>query len=360
MKSYLIFLATLYCGVVFSQGVAVYTGPDEQFYVFDSGSFTRLEYQPVQSYKIGYDQLVYLDNMGRLKWYKEGKSVIVEDYALTNFFVTDYLIAYLLGDQLIVLDEGKRKTLKYNKGLFMVGDSLISFYDSQSNYLKAYYNKTIYEIEDGMGGMPFKSMLSGDNTMAYIDRNDYFKMFYRGAIYDLTYNVSSYRVGKNIIAYIEGSSSEFKIEYKAEHFEIDLLPPKSYKVADNLVAFVDNSDNFKVFYDGEIFELSSFAPDFYKCSENMLVYAEDEQFKVFYNGQVFDLDNYTPQKYYLGQNTIAYIGQQNQLEVFFKGKEITASSEPLSKLEVFSHAIAITKHPHAVSVFYNGREYTAE
>ena len=360
MKYCLFIFVSMYCGVVLSQGVAAYSGPDEQFYVFDSGTFSRLEYQPVQSYKAGFDQLIYLDNMGRLKWYRKGKSAVIEDYALTHYYVTDYLIAYLLGDQLIVVDDGKRKTLKYNKGLFMVGDSLISFYDSQANYLKAYYNKRIYEIEDGMGGMPFKSMLSGDNIMAYIDRNDYFKMFYRGEIYDLTYNVSTYRLGKNTIAYIEGSSSEFKIEYKGEHFEVDLLPPQSFKVADDMVAFVDNSDNFKVFFDGEVYELSSFAPDFYKCKDNMLVYSEDQQFKVFYEGQVFDLDNYTPQKYYLGYNTIAYIGQEKQLEVFFKGEKMTVTREPLSKLEVFSHAIAITKHPHAVSVFYNGREYGAE
>ena len=138
-----------------------------------------MEYQPVQSYKVGYDQVVYLDNMGRLKWYKQGKSTMVEDYPVSNYFVTDYLVAYTIGDQLVVNDKGNRKTLKYNKGPFMVGDSLISFCDFQSNYLQTYYNGRIYEIEDGMGGRPFKSMLSGDNIMAYVDRNDYFKMFYR-------------------------------------------------------------------------------------------------------------------------------------------------------------------------------------
>jgi hypothetical protein len=340
--------------------IAAYSDINGQFFVFDDGVFSRLEYQTVQSYKAGFNQLGYIDNMGKLKWYMEGKKVIIEDYAISNYFVTDHLIAYTLGDQLVVVDAGERKTLKYNKGAFMVGDSLISFYDSQNNFLKTYYNGKVYEIEDGLGGLPFKSMLSSDNLMAYVDRNDYLKMFYRGGVHDLSYNIASYRVGKNTIAYVEGSSAEFKIEYKGEHFDVALLPPRSYKVADNLVAFVDDSESFMVFYDGEIYEISSFPPDFYKLGENMLVYSEDGFFKVFYEGHTYSLVNYIPSNYYLNNNTVAYLGQQNQLELFYKGDQLTMSYEPLLRIETFPHCIAITKHPHSTSIFYNGKEYVRE
>jgi len=350
--------SVLYVTPSTAQTMAVYSDYRDYFYVFDDGLSRELEYLPVRSYKVGGNTIAYLDDMGNFIVYYKGRKITMEKYEIRNYFVTRNMVIYTLESQLIVFDNGRRKTLMYYPAYYAFGDSIVAFYDKSSNYLKVYYNGEISEIEDALAGSPVKSMLVGDNIIAYKDHADYFKIFYRNKLYDQAYNISSFSVGRNTVAYVEEATSEFKAFYKGDTYNLETFPPRSFKVGDDMVAYIDESGSFKVFSGERTYEISSFEPEFYKVVDNMLVYSEDNFLKVFTDGESYTLENYIPSQYYIAENVVAFIDRDEHLIGFYGGKLLTLSYEDIDNIEVSGNTVSFTVGVHTNKIFYKGHIYT--
>lgn len=347
----------LFCGNTYGQSLAAFTDYRNYFFVFDNGVSHQQEYQPVREHKIGGSYVAYIDNMGKFKAYYDGFVVELERYNTRTFHATRHLLVYQVDQELLVFDNGRIKSLVYYPAFFGVGDSVVAYMDRASNYLTVYYQGKSIPIADGLVSAAAKSMRVGDNIVAFVDSQDKLYVFYRGKIVELIYGAAKFRVSLNTAAYIDAVSGEFEIFHKGNFYEAETFRPRTFKMGDDLVAYVDQSGSFKLFYNGEITTISSFRPDFYKVIDKMVIYSDNGFFKVLYEGTEYLLENYIPQKYYAEHNTLAYLDQFGYLQCFSQGKTLSLSDEPVSEVEVAGNTVSYKIGLNTNKVYHNGKIY---
>ena len=341
----------------FTQNLASFIDYRDYFYIFDNGSAQQLEHQPVKSYKTGKKCAAYINNLGRFKVYFNGELIELEKHNVIEYFTTDNLVVYKVDNELNVFDNGIVKSLVYFPELYGFGDSVVAFYDKVSKYLNVYYNGRIIPIGEGLVDLPAKSMRVGDNLVAFKDKTDYLKIFYHGKIFESIYFPQVFKTGRNVVAYIDGTSSEFGIFYNGDVFETEPFKPISFEVGNEMVVYVDYSGSFKVFHEGEVFSISSFEPDFYLVRDDIVLFGDGNFFKVFFNGEVFTLENYIPIKYYIDNDLVAYIDQFGFLRCFYQGENHKLSDEKVSNVVVAGNTISYKQGLNTNKVFSNGKIY---
>jgi len=342
---------------VFAQHLNSFVDYREYFYIFDHGVSHQQEYQVVKSQKVGGNCLAYVDNLGKFKVYYDGEVKELERYNIGVYVTTEHLLVYKVSQELMVFDEGNIKSLVYHPAFFGVGDSVVAYLDRASRYLNVYYKGEIIKIADGLVAHAAKSLRVGDNTVGFVDDQDKLYLFYRGKIKELIYNPLNFKVSLNTAAYVDAMSGAFSIFHKGEDYEMETFTPTSYKMGDDIVAYVDESGSFKVFYNGEVTTISSFKPDFYKVIDDMVIYGEDGYFKVIYKMKEYSLENYIPQVYEADQATLAYIDQFGFLQCFFKGEIHSLSNEAVRDITVAGNTVAFKVGLNTNKVFYNGQIY---
>ena len=355
--AFLIIFAILFIKTPKAQNLSAFSDYRDYFYIFDNGVSQQMEYQPVQSYKAGNKFVAYLDNRGYFKVYFEGIAATLETFKIGNYFATDNLLIYTIQNELYVFDNGVRKKLSSYTGFYAVGDSIAAFFDKTSKYLNVYYRGNIIPLADAMMGGSAKSLRVGDNLVAFIGQDDYLNIFFNGKIYSEQYKPLTFNVGMNVVAYIDASSSEFRIFYQGKTYEIETFMPESYKPGYDLVAFVNQTHSFKIFYKGDVITVSSFAPDFYKSADNLVVYGEIGFFKVFFEGEIYTLENYIPSLYLINKNTLAYIDQFDNLQCFYRGVMHTLSKEKVSDITLAGNTVSFKTGINTNKVFCNGKLY---
>ena len=341
----------------FGQNITAFSDYQDHFYIFDDGASSRREYQPIKSFKSGGKCLAYVDNLGKFKIYFNGEIKELERFNIGNYAVTENLVVYKVDQELLVFDNGKVKSLVYYPAYYGVGDSIVAYLDRASKYLKVYYNGNITPIADGLVSVPAKSLRVGDNNVAFVDSEDKLCLFYKGRIEELIYNPLSFRVSLNTAAFVDASSGEFGIFHKGEIYEAETFQPASYKMGDDLVAYVDESGSFKVFFNGEVNIISSFEPEFYKVIDDMVIYGENSFFKVYYQGEEYTLENYIPVKFYADEATLAYIDQLGFLQCFYKGETHALSDEAVREITVAGNTVAYKVGLNTNKVFCKGQIY---
>jgi len=353
----LLLVCSLTAKLSLPQNLASFIDYRDCFYIFDNRVTRRAEYQPVKSYKTGMKCVAYVNNLGHFKVYFNGDIIELEKYNIIEYFTTDNLVVYKADNELIVFDNGVKNSLVYYPEFYGFGDSVVAFYDQASKYLNVYYQGRIIPIGEALVGSAAKSMRVGANLVAFKDNDNYLKVFYHGKIFESIYFPQMFKAGRNVVAYIDATSSEFGIFYRGESLEAEPFKPMSFKTGNEMVVYVNYSGSFKVFYEGETFIISSFEPEFYIVKDNIVLFGEGDFFKVFYKGEVYLLENYIPVKYYVDNNTVAYIDQFGFLHCFYNGETYQLSDEAVSKVVVAGNTVSYTQGLNTKKVFSGGEIY---
>lgn len=340
-----------------SQPLAAFHDYRNYFMVFDNGQTVQLEHLPVQSYQVGKNCMAYVDNSGVFKVYHNGDSHILTEILISQYYVTRNLIAYFLHNQLYVYDQGKIYLLSSNVSKFTVGDSLVSFYNENKKAFYAYYNGDVSEIEGSLVGSPITNFKAGNNTFAYFnDNSKYFKVFYHGNLYDVlqTYESVRFEAGTNLVAFVDEAMGSFHVFYKGEVFDLEDFQPKSFKVGDDVLAYVNNLGEFKAFSSGELYSISSFEPDLYDVKDSLVVFSEQDYFKVFFKDETYELESYMPENFQIQESTIAYISINGWLKAFIDGELVTVTKDLIKMFSVSYDLISVNTTVNTVKVYYKG------
>ncbi len=326
--------------------------------IFDSGLTHDVENLPVQSLQVGGTSVAYVNNAGQFKVYQNGKVHTLSQQLVNRYFVTRHLVAYILFDQLYVFDNGKQKLLSSNVQDFVMGDSIIAYFNRNRKTSHVYYKGKIHDIENTLVGNPIKEFKAGDNVFAYFNNNTkYFKIFYNGRLEEIsqTNDLINFKPGRNIVAYEDNSTNTFHVFYKGDVIDLEDFKPKSFKVGDDLVAYVDALDEFKVFANGEVEVLSDFEPDEYFVTDSLVVYSEQEYFKVFYNGKIYELENFIPESFQIQERTIAYIDLNGWLKAFTAGRQFTVTKDLVKAYKLSYNTIMINTMVNRVKIYFEGK-----
>jgi len=353
---FLVFILIFPCA--HSQNITAYSDIHDYFYVFDKGINKEIEYLPVQSYKIGWENIIYVANSGALKIYYNGKTYeLFQSY--TDYFTSKYLTLGELNKQLKVFDNGTMTTLTSSAGSFKMSDSLIAFHDEAKRTFNAYYNGEIVQLEDLLASEDITRYTVGCNIIAYIDHQYYFAIFYHGVVtklFKLTYKLK-YDVGQDIVAYTNTDESSFNVVYQGEINRIEDNIPLSYSAGNGCVAYVDNLGKFKIFKEGQVFTISENQPEFYKVKDDIVVYSEQNYLKVFYKGKSYLLESYIPQSYKYDQSSVAYIDDMGSLKLFQDGKTQTLTYEKVISYDLNGNVLKYVTGNNNCNVFYKGKIY---
>jgi hypothetical protein len=341
-----------------AQNLNAYMDIKNYFYIFDNGKLVEAEYLPVTNVAVGGNSVAYVDNSSNFKVYFDGESHIEDDNKPDKFVDTDDLVVYEFNKRLSVFDQGKTTVLTYMHAGYAAGDSIVGYFDSINQVLKAYKDGSSKEVENLFGKSPPKSMKPGDNLFAYVNYNDYFKVYFNNRLYELeNIHPVSYKCGNNTVAYVDGPTQNFKVFYKGNLITLETFPPTSYNVGDDLIAYVDNQGNFKVYYQGGLFQVSTYEPQYYAVTDNIIVYGDNLNFNVYYQGKSTKLESYVPQAYQLDFNSIAYKDPNNKVRLFSDGVLKDVSNSIVNTFQLTRNVLMYSTDLDDMHFFCNGKNY---
>lgn len=357
-RIYLLIIVLFISRSIYSQNLSAYHDYRDKFYIFDNGKAIFAEPLPVISYKIGNKSLAYVTNSGVFKVYNDGNFTKLSE-SVNEYLVTDNYIVYDLYGILKVFDNGKIVSLSNNYSRYSAGDSVIAYYDKSKKIFYAYYNGEITELEDAIAKDPISNFNAADNIIAFKSNNNYLKAFYKGESFDLVLAETPlyYKVGRNIVAFINKSYGSFNVFYKGEVIKLSSYIPESYFTADNIVCWVDYSGEFKIFDSGEINIISSYAPDEYFVDDKIIVYHENDFLKAYYKNTIYTIENYIPVKVKTDYGRILYFDNQNRLKLFENGEVKILSNENINFIDINNNVINFNEGVNSSKVYYNGVLY---
>jgi hypothetical protein len=341
-----------------AQDLGAYTDYRDRFYIFDQGAGIKIEDQAPQSFKIGGEYVLYINSQGNLKSYHQGRVIKLEAGGVTDYYATDHIAAYTVFEKLRVIENGTAVTLSTRCPFFRVEDSLIVYYDKNTEAMRVYYRGGSVGLESGMMGMPVENLSTGDNIVAYISsRTKDFKIYYRGENHTILQAVEGlrFKAGKDIVAFRNTLDNSFNVFYKGEIYRLEEFYPEAYKMGDGFVAYTDNFGTFKVFYEGVVREVSSFAPQTFYAEDNLLLFTEYDYFKVFYGGEVYELEAYLPRYFKLDWNSVAYLDNSNRMWLFSKGEKKYFSNELINSFEIYRDLIIMNVKVDRNVICYKGK-----
>lgn len=353
-----LFLASL--STSYSQGLACFNDQVKHFWIFDRGNFSKAEYLEIESYEVGGPLVAYLTGSGNLKIYYQGETRMLLEGNPIRYTSTDYLLGYSVYEDLYVFDGGESYKLSSEAGAYVVEDSLIAWHNRIRRTIEVYYEGETTMLEDGLVNWPVNKFKTGDNLLAWITNFDQrFKVFYNGGVQVLDQFVEKldFQAGRDIVAYFDEADQSFNVFFRGEVTELEPFPPTSYRVGNEIMAYIDNMGKFKYFSNGEVTQISSFAPDFYEVKDNVMIYGEQGFLKTFYNGEPVMLERYVPQIYKLSYNTIAYLNESSFIKAFQFGQSVDISYKPVKEIKLFRDIIVYSEGGNLIRIFYNGKVY---
>lgn len=359
-----IYLIFIYSYKTSAQPLAAYVNIQNQVMVWDDGMIRKIDYLPPVALKVGRTTIPYLDNSRNFKIYYKGGVRTVNIGFTNDFYTTDNLIAFLNASSLKVFDQGNVQSLTNLVEQYFLGDSVLLFLDGLRSEYKAYYNGTVYPIENFLAGSPIQAVKVSDNVIAYNNYSNQFRIFLHGNIIEQEeYAASNFDVGRNTVAYVD-INNQFKVFHNGQTFTLENFPPESFTVGDDLVAYVSSDGYFRIFYEDSIQTLGFFRPD-YRVGDRVVAYRDGSGiFNVFYKGDVYMLENYYPGNYVVQYNSVAYVNRSSVLRLFTDGEiydvSTMFSSGEQSTDESWQLSYDVLKYRVGLNlfkVFYKGEEY---
>jgi len=230
-----------------------------QLKVFDNSSSLTLSITATDCF-VGDDIVVWFDNTEKkLKAYYEKEIYELDDAlgtgTMNGVFMGENIVAFVDSHGYLgVFYEGEIENLGYYDRIksLKVGKDIIAFVEEPLNNFQIYYFGDVSDVES----FEPKSYKVGDAFAAYVDANDYLKVFYNYKHEIISFDKPSfYEIADEVMVF--GLQNYFKVWYKGIVFTLDSHIPQDYKMNNNIVVWIDPLGNLKLF-DGEKVETISY------------------------------------------------------------------------------------------------------
>lgn len=343
----LLFSACVLSGFSASAQISAYTNFQRQFMVWEDGITRKIEYLLPLQYKIGRIAMPYMDNSRNFKIYYRGASTKINDGLTNSFEVSDNLITYMNAKALYVWEAGTSTKLTNFCEHFITGDSVVLYFEGVQKEYRAYYNGNIYPIEGFLAASNSNLFSTGETSIRI--SND---MEIAGG------QLPSVKALDNIIAYVN-YSNQFRIFYQGRIIDQEDYLISSFDLGENTVAYVDINRQFKVFHAGQTRVLDDFVPESYKAGEDLVAYiGNDNNFRIFYKDSIYDLGYFQP-NYQVKDNIVAFEDATGYFKVFYKGQIYTLETyypDP-SEMVIQYNSLAYVNRANQLRLFTAGRTY---
>lgn len=363
-RNILLALIVLFLGIELqAQTITAYVNYRNYFVVFDDGQTEVLEILPPQSFKVGPNYLAYIDNVGNLKVYYEGKVETLDPGVILSYHAGDDYLIFEKYQQVKVWHNGKLKNLGNNITAWAGSDSLIAFYDSNYKNFHIYYRDEEFDLADGLVEEPITDFAVGNNMFAFIDKYQMtFTVFYKGEYIDLSTVIRKvdYKVNADIVAYIDDEYNNFKVFFQGDIYDLESMPPKEYQVGHGIVAYISQNEEFKVFYNGAIYEVLNYIPEYFDVKDSLVAFNNQGFLNVWYDGEAKQVTRYISPSMEWDWSTLAYLDDNLKIQAYMAGEMQFIINETLRDIYTNRNIITIRFGNQRWAIYYNGELYEPE
>ncbi|MDD3740862.1 MAG: hypothetical protein PHH30_06440 [Bacteroidales bacterium] len=269
------------------------------------------------------------DNLAAIKMNTQLK--VFDDGSIKSLTIN--LTDYFLGDDILVWFDDYEKRLKayYNKEIYdlddalatgtmnevTIGENIVAFVDSQG-YLNVFYDGNIERI---CFSERVKSISAGRDIIVFVEEPvNNFQAFYFGDLIDLEgFEPVSFKTGDQFVAYVD-VNNYLKVFYDFSTETVSFDVPDFYETNDELMVF-SVQNYFKIWHKGKIFTLESYIPQDYKMNNNVLAYIDQLGNLKFFNGETVETISYEKvTSFEIHGSIVKYSFGVNSEHIYYQGK----------------------------------------
>lgn len=140
---------------------------------------------------------------------------------------------------------------------------------------------------------------------------------------------------------------------------LEVLPPQSFKIGPNYLAYISNVGDLKVYYEGKVETLDPGVILTYEAGDDYLIFEKYQQIKVWHNGNLKNLGNNVTQ--WVGSDSIVAFYDRNykNFHIYYHDVEYDLADglvdAPIEDFKVGNNIFAfIDKYQMTFTVFYQG------
>lgn len=273
-----------------------------------------------------------------------------QDLAIYN----DYL------NKVQLFDGGKFQELEHLPlESYQIGNTVLA-YESNASTFKVYHNHYVFSVSDFVTDYTATDQLIGFNL------NNQLKVFDEGDVKTLALHAGEYKVGDELIAFVDNQKYVFNVYYDKEIIQLDdVLASKDsteFEVGENTLVYKDTQGYLHIFYHGEQYELLyADRTKSYKAGRDIVAFVETpiDNFQAFWHGEFYQLEDFEPQSYQTGDGFVAYIDSNDYLKIFDGNETETVSFDAPDEYHVTDELLVFTVQNY-FKVRWNGKTYTLE
>lgn len=340
----------------------------------------------------GQDVFPYIDNIGYMRSFQDGKAVQVEYLKPNDIKYSEKLIAYIdnkndffiwdgtkkeklaslvnsyqigynicawnTGPIVSVWDNGKKQTLTRFGRNYVVSDSLVVFEDLRDNAIRVYYNDSIYDLFYSVHRPMFPTSV-GSNTVAFIGNGDIHYSFMSGKIVEIGVlnGRVDYATGANKTAFNDPFHQSFAVAHYNEIVDVERIMVSDYKAGWDLIAYRDINENLKCYINDQIIDLSNYGASSYEVFRNMVVWNEAGLLFAFDGENKYEVANYIPEEYKIRDGIVAFRNLTGGVSVLDNGVVKIISNLQNAPFEVNGNTVKVQVNRGNYLFYKNGKTW---
>jgi len=324
---------------------------------FENGFFRQVASQPVREFKAGDNVVGYVDFRTNLVVYDGGNPTTLANVE-TEFQVSDFLLTWKIATTLNLWDDGEQQTLTYRVGDYIVKDSLVVFQDLRYNTVKVYYNGTVTDLYTVIDDL-YMPQHVGENIVAFRDNGNFYKVFWRGKIYELDVWHQPYKfsTGIDMVAFNDPVNGTFAIFQNGQFLDVENFFMSSYKVGNGFVAYENQNHDLKIYQNGEIKTLSNFGATSYDVKDGIVYWIENGFSYAYVDGQKFELAIYVPEDYAIKNDVVVFRNLMGGVTALQGGKIHVITNQMDAEFSIHGNAVLVELFNKPYIVLQEGRKF---
>lgn len=355
----LLFFLFLFTASFVQSQIAPFVDFNGYFRTFYKNNFRQLEFQRIQSFTAGDNLLAYIDNRGDFRIY-DGEKVQTLTNQNVEFKMSDYQLAWNIGPGVFCLIGEERKLLTTFGRNYAVTDSLVVFENLQTNSVNVVYNGQIYPLFQTTGDV-YMPQVIGENLIAFRDNGDFYKVFWRGRIYDLGVwsQGIDFNAGTDMLTFNDPTHRSFAIFEKGEFLDLEPAYVKKYKSGRGFAVYEDLNGNLMYYANGKKTQLTNFSASFWEVKDDIVVWGENNMVYTYFNDEKTMVSTYMPKDYQLKNGVYAFRNLMGGVSAFMNGKVSEITNQQDASYTIYSNLVLVELFNKSFIVFKDGKKFEA-
>lgn len=138
--------------------------------------------------------------------------------------------------------------------------------------------------------------------------------------------------------------------------QLEALKVRSYQVARNHVAFVNNQGQFKLYEKGYAKLLSENVPEFYKTTDHLLIFGVGGNLYVYEDKRASVIGNFV-REFAAGDSIIAFNNMNNIFTVYYRGRSRSVEVFNVDGIKAGKNLVAYLDNLEQFQVYMYGQKY---